>query len=130
MLLHCIKCFDLCLLAVQTTLLYRGDDPQHAVVIVRQHLFEFGQERTEIVQNLLAARRAGGLYHTILEKQQCLCIKDLKISGKDLIEDGMKPGKEMGEILAKLLELVLEEPQRNEREWLIGKSRELRNTEG
>ena len=70
------------------------------------------------------------LYHTILEKQQCLCIKDLKISGKDLIEDGMKPGKEMGEILAKLLELVLEEPQRNEREWLIGKSRELRNTEG
>ena len=36
----------------------------------------------------------------------------------------------MGEILAKLLELVLEEPQRNEREWLIGKSRELRNTEG
>ena len=31
---------------------------------------------------------------------------------------------------AKLLELVLEEPQRNEREWLIGKSRELRNTEG
>ena len=70
------------------------------------------------------------LYHTILEKQQCLCIKDLKISGKDLIEDGMKPGKEMGEILAKLLELVLEEPQRNEREGLIGKSRELRNTEG
>ena len=57
-------------------------------------------------------------------------LKDLKISGKDLIEDGMKPGKEMGEILAKLLELVLEEPQRNEREWLIGKSRELRNTEG
>ena len=70
------------------------------------------------------------LNHTILEKQQCLCFKDLKISGKDLIEDGMKPGKEMGEILAKLLELVLEEPQRNEREWLIGKSRELRNTEG
>lgn len=53
-----------------------------------------------------------------------------EVSGKDLIEDGMKPGKEMGEILAKLLELVLEEPQRNEREWLIGKSRELRNTEG
>ena len=24
MLLHCIECFDLCLLAVQTTLLYRG----------------------------------------------------------------------------------------------------------
>ena len=70
------------------------------------------------------------LYHSILDKQQCLCNKVLKIRGKDLIEDGMKPGKEMGEILAKLLELVLEEPQRNEREWLIGKSRELRNTEG
>ena len=60
----------------------------------------------------------------------CLSLKELAVKGQDLIAVGVKPGKEMGEILAKLLELVLEEPQRNEREWLIGKSRELRNTEG
>ena len=60
----------------------------------------------------------------------CLSLKELAVKGQDLIAAGVKPGKEMGEILAKLLELVLEEPQRNEREWLIGKSRELRNTEG
>ncbi len=66
------------------------------------------------------------LYQDILKKKQCLCIKDLKVSGRDLIADGMKPGKEMGEILARLLELVLEEPERNEKNWLMDESRKLR----
>lgn len=65
------------------------------------------------------------LYQDILKKKQCLCIKDLKVSGRDLIADGMKPGKEMGEILARLLELVLEEPERNEKNWLMDESRKL-----
>lgn len=66
------------------------------------------------------------LYQDILKKKQCLCIKDLKVSGRDLIADGMKQGKEMGEILARLLELVLEEPERNEKNWLMDESRKLR----
>ena len=66
------------------------------------------------------------LYQDILKKKQCLCIKNLKVSGRDLIADGMKPGKEMGEILARLLELVLEEPERNEKNWLMDESRKLR----
>ena len=66
------------------------------------------------------------MYQDILKKKQCLCIKDLKVSGRDLIADGMKPGKEMGEILARLLELVLEEPERNEKNWLMDESRKLR----
>lgn len=35
------------------------------------------------------------LYEEILEKQQCLTLKDLAVTGKDLIEAGMKPGKEL-----------------------------------
>ena len=32
----------------------------------------------------------------------------------------MKPGKEIGAVLQKLLELVIEDPQKNTKEYLIG----------
>jgi len=57
-------------------------------------------------------------YEIILEQQQCLSLKDLKLTGKDLIDMGMKPGREMGSMLQYLLERVLEEPELNERDKL------------
>lgn len=57
-------------------------------------------------------------YRTVMEQQQCLSLKDLAIGGKDLIEMGMKPGKELGEMLAYLLDIVLEEPEKNTKESL------------
>ena len=59
------------------------------------------------------------LYEEILEKEQCLTLKDLAITGKDLIEAGIKPGKEMGELLGKMLEHVLEHPEDNQKEILM-----------
>ena len=59
------------------------------------------------------------IYNVIMEKQQCLSIKDLAINGSDLIATGMKPGKEIGTMLAKLLDEVLDEPERNTREELL-----------
>lgn len=61
------------------------------------------------------------LYEEILEKQQCLTLKDLAVTGKDLIDAGMKPGKELGETLEKMLEHVLEYPEDNQKEILIRK---------
>ena len=58
-------------------------------------------------------------YQAIMEKQQCLSIKELAIGGADLITLGMRPGKEIGETLKQLLELVLEDPQLNTKEKLI-----------
>jgi len=57
-------------------------------------------------------------YEIILEQQQCLSLKDLKLTGKDLIDMGMKPGRGMGSMLQYLLERVLEEPELNERDKL------------
>ncbi len=57
-------------------------------------------------------------YKTIMEQQQCLSLKDLAINGKDLIDMGMKPGKDMGAMLQYLLDSVLEEPERNTRDAL------------
>ena len=58
-------------------------------------------------------------WEEIVRTGQCVSLKGLAITGSDLIEAGMKPGKEMGEVLHKLLELVLEEPDRNVKEKLL-----------
>lgn len=59
------------------------------------------------------------MYEEILQKQQCLTIKDLAVNGSDLIAEGMQPGKELGEVLKYLLEIVLDEPELNTKEQLL-----------
>lgn len=51
----------------------------------------------------------------------CLSLKDLAVSGKDLIAAGSAPGKEIGRILHEMLEEVLREPAHNTREYLLEK---------
>lgn len=58
-------------------------------------------------------------YHDEIVEEGCaLTIKDLAINGNDLKNLGIKPGPEMGEILSKLLEHVLEDPSCNTKEAL------------
>ena len=66
------------------------------------------------------------LYQEVMEKQQCLTIKQLAVTGSDLIEAGMQPGKEIGSVLKKLLELVLEDPELNTKEKLLKQVHNLR----
>ena len=56
----------------------------------------------------------------------CLSLKKMELSGKDLLEDGMKPGTEIGTILNQLLFEVLEYPEKNDRDYLLKQSRALR----
>lgn len=77
-------------------------------------------KREEKLQKLEESRR---LYEEIMEKQECISLKTLAVSGKDLIEAGMKPGKELGQTLEHLLEIVLEEPEKNTKEYLLSKIR-------
>ncbi len=64
------------------------------------------------------------IYHQILEAGDCLSLKDLAVSGEDLISWGMKPGKNIGIVLNELLEDVLEHPEWNEREILKNRIRQ------
>lgn len=66
-------------------------------------------------------------YEQILEEQQCLTLKDLAVTGRDLMEDGMKPGRELGEMLSYLLECVLDEPEKNKKETLLSLARNRKN---
>ena len=58
------------------------------------------------------------IYEQILETKQCVCKKDLAIGGKELMALGMKPGKNMGQMMDWLYEQVLEEPEKNTKEDL------------
>lgn len=65
------------------------------------------------------------LYEKILEKRDCFTLKQLAVTGRDLIQAGIPAGPGLGEVLGHLLELVIEEPGRNEREWLVQKAVEF-----
>ena len=64
------------------------------------------------------------LYQEQLDSAAPLTLKDLAVKGKDLQDAGVAPGPEMGRILKELLELVLENPDWNEKEILLEKVRE------
>ncbi len=61
------------------------------------------------------------LYDGICARGECLNLKNLAVTGKDLIEAGIAPGKEIGLILHNMLELVLEDPEANTKENLLAK---------
>ncbi|MDO4294771.1 MAG: CCA tRNA nucleotidyltransferase [bacterium] len=68
------------------------------------------------------------LAEEILAAGDCLDLKQLAVSGKDLLSAGIQSGRQMGELLHFLLEHVLEYPQDNQKELLLriaAKKREM-----
>ena len=78
--------------------------------------------RAEKLDNLRQWRE---YYEQIKGEGQCVSLKDLAISGKDLTAIGIAPGKKMGQILQALLEEVLDNPGNNTQEYLLRRAREL-----
>ena len=65
-------------------------------------------------------KEIGLLYQEVLDRKQCVSLKTLEISGKDLIERlCMEPGKQIGEVLNYLLDLVVEDSSRNQKDFLL-----------
>lgn len=58
------------------------------------------------------------LYREILDRNECVSLKTLAITGKELMALGVPQGKEIGVILKKLLDEVMEHPQNNTKEYL------------
>lgn len=59
------------------------------------------------------------LMEEILADGDCISLKTMAVTGADLIQAGMKPGKEMGDMLHFLLDMVLEKPECNQKERLL-----------
>lgn len=59
------------------------------------------------------------LYEKILAGGQCFTLKDLAVTGKDIIAHGVLPGPGIGDILDKMLDDVLDNPEHNDKEYLL-----------
>lgn len=68
------------------------------------------------------------MYKGIMERGECLSIKDLDIDGKNLIDMGIKPGPNMKIILGELLDDVLDTPSHNNNEYLSKKALKIYST--
>lgn len=58
------------------------------------------------------------LYKEIIQENECVDLKGLAVTGSDLIAWGMKPGRELGEMLSQLLTVVIDDPGKNQKETL------------
>lgn len=72
--------------------------------------------REEKLENI---QKIENIYLQIMELQECVSLKDLAVKGGDLLAVGVERGPQIGETLNKLLELVLEEPEKNQKELLL-----------
>lgn len=73
-------------------------------------------QRDEKIKNLDDIEE---LYRQIVKDGDCVSLKTLAVTGRDLIASGIKPGKEIGEKLDELLKLVIEDPELNTKEELL-----------
>jgi len=66
----------------------------------------------------------------ILRAGDCIRLKDMAVTGRELIDAGMKPGPEMGTVLNRLFQLVLEKPECNNREYLMKSAEQFIKEQG
>jgi tRNA nucleotidyltransferase (CCA-adding enzyme) len=66
----------------------------------------------------------------IVESGAALSVRDLAISGRDLIAAGLEPGPVFGKIFVVLLDEVVEDPSKNDRDLLLARASELARLDG
>ena len=77
------------------------------------------QSSFERESKLDSVKNSEALLEDAIATASALSVKDLAISGKDLIQAGITPGPAMGAILNSLLEKVMDNPELNTREQLL-----------
>ena len=78
-----------------------------------------GQSEYNRVEKTAHLERLKAAYKTMIDNGDCISLKDLKVTGSDLIKAGIPAGPKVGEELKKLLDLVLEDPKLNDRDFLL-----------
>lgn len=97
------------------------------ILFAVQYADAMAQSEYQQEEKLDKIKKAKEICHEVMEKQQCTNLKQLAVTGKDLIAAGFVPGKQLGEVLANLLELVIEEPECNTKEILLMKAENYKN---
>lgn len=70
-------------------------------------------------------RKVWEVFLAVKSREECTSLKELAVNGSDLIAEGFRPGKELGEILERLLMIVIETPEKNTKKELLRLAKEL-----
>ena len=93
---------------------------------VRRSLGAIGALGEDIPGIMQAFEKIEAMHREIVDAGDCVEIAELAIGGRELAEIGVAPGPKMGEILKELLAHVIEEPDDNRRDILLGIAGKLR----
>lgn len=75
-----------------------------------------------IENDLVKCKKYDNIFDEIdetIRKNHCFSLKTLAIKGNDLKQIGIKDGKKIGDCLKLALNVVLEQPDKNEKNWLL-----------
>ena len=86
--------------------------PYYLAVRLADTKAQSSYERRGKLENIIQIR---GLYRNALRNKECVTLKDLAVTGTDLINLGIAPGKELGTLLNELLDMVIEDPAWNQK---------------
>jgi len=99
-------------------------DPKH-VPAIRRWLAETGEYADDLLTLLPTSPAPGSLLPKVVAAIRAakdpLTLKDLAVTGADLLAAGVRPGPEVGETLERLLGEVLEDPRRNTKQYLLSR---------
>jgi len=79
--------------------------------------------RQEKINNLI---EISAFLDEIIEQQQCYSLKDLAVNGRDLLKTGIAEGVQIGIILNKLVDMVIDEKIINDKSVLLEMAKELK----
>ena len=88
-----------------------------------------GQAPDKLALRLEDLQNKRSLYEEIMEEDSALSIKELMITGTDLLNIGIPSGQSIGQCLNYLLDLVLEDPDLNDQSVLLQKAKVWLETE-
>lgn len=86
--------------------------PYYLAVRLADTKAQSSYERRGKLENIIQIRE---LYRNALRNKECVTLKDLAVTGTDLINLGIAPGKELGTLLNDLLDMVIEDPAWNQK---------------
>ena len=86
--------------------------PYYLAVRLADTKAQSSYERRGKLENIIQIRE---LYRNALRNKEFVTLKDLAVTGTDLINLGIAPGKKLGTLLNELLDMVIEDPAWNQK---------------
>ncbi len=100
-------------------LLYRVGKEYFQDYLEVQYADTMAQSDYKRVEKLAAIEKYKNYYEEIQRQNECVSLSDLSVTGADLLGLGIPAGKKIGEILNGLLDVVLENPEMNQKDLLL-----------